>query len=310
MLNRRTIACLSILLIAPALLARNDDLTKLDGAKITKHIEVLASPEYEGRAPGTAGGAKAVEYVIAQFQSIGLKAKGTSGFRQPFANKKGVKHTNVVGLLEGSDATLKKEYVVVGAHHDHLGNKDDTLFPGADDNASGVATLLEIAAALKENGAPKRSVLFVTFDGEERGLIGSKHFIEKPPVPIGSIVAMINFDMVSRGAATHVCVCGKSESPELIAHAEANAERAGIALNFDYDAKWRNSSDHGSFANAQIPWLYFGVEDHEDYHKPTDTADKVDRAKIEKIARLGYLTLRGVAEAEKPPGYVKPEAKK
>lgn len=280
---------------------------RITGDDLVKHVETLASPDYEGRKAGTQGGEKAIDYVVDRFRTIGLRPRGTKSYEQPFEGQGGVDCANVIGLLDGSDDKLKHEYVVIGAHHDHLGKKKGVLFPGADDNASGVAALLEIARWMKEEGKPARSILFITFDSEESGLLGSKHFVDRPTVEREKIVAMINFDMVSRGALEHVCVCGKSESPEFAAYVEAAAPLVDLALDFSYDAKWRGSSDHGSFANVKIPWLYFGVEDHEDYHRPTDTADKISKPKLEKIARLGYLTLLAVANAPTPPAYVAPQ---
>lgn len=271
---------------------------------LVAHVETLAAPEYEGRLAGSEGGAKAIDYVVARFQALGLKPKGTKGFRQPFAGKNGAKCENVIGLLEGRDPKRRDEFVVVGAHHDHLGTVEDKLHPGADDNASGVAALLEIARVMKEHASAARSILFITFDSEESGLRGSRYFVENPTVDVKKIVAMINFDMVSRGALGHVCLCGKTESPEFAAIAEEAAPIVGIGVDLTHDLEWRSSSDHGSFARAKIPWLYFGVEDHEDYHKPTDTPDKIEREKIEKIARLGLLTLIGVANTESAPEYV------
>jgi Zn-dependent M28 family amino/carboxypeptidase len=167
--------------------------------------------------------------------------------------------------------------------------------------------LLEVAAALKADDDLERSVLFVGFDGEEAtlggGLLGSRHFVSKPTVAKRSIVAMLNLDMVSRGETADLRVCGTKYSPLLKAIVEAHAPRAELKLYYDHERQWRRASDHGPFGDAGIPFLYFGVLDHEDYHQPSDTADKANKDKAARIARLTYLTLRDLANREERPTY-------
>lgn len=256
---------------------------------MAKHIEKLASEDFEGRGAGTPGGEKAITWLEEQFREIGLSPKGENGFRQPFKGPKDRKLVNLVAALEGTDAKAKREYIVLGAHHDHLGKRSDKIYFGADDDASGCAAVLEIARALKAAGGAKRSYLFILFDGEEIGLRGSRHFVSKPTVEKEAIVAMLNLDMVGRGDVGHVCLSGPRDWPMLKAIADRFAPDVELRLETKYDAEWRNASDHGPFADAKIPYHYFGVEDHEDYHKPTDTADKIVKDKIEKIARLVFL---------------------
>jgi hypothetical protein len=273
---------------------------RIDGEAMLRHVRYLAAPELEGRAPDTEGSQLAIAYLVRQFQGLALEGKGDDGFRQGF-RRGGKTLTNVVARLEGSDPDLRDEYLVIGAHFDHLGVRDGVVHPGADDNASGCAALLEIARAMKDEGAPRRSILFVAFDGEEIGLLGAKHFVKEPPVPKKKLVAMINLDMVSRGPLEYACVCGTSESAALEAAVTASAAQLGVRVEDKYEREWRLASDHGAFAAEKIPWLYFGVEDHEDYHRPSDTADKAQPAKMEQLARFVYLVARAVADAESRP---------
>src|SRR5262245_22864680 len=182
---RRTLSAL--LLLAPLALhaAESTDpaseLQALRSEKLAEHVKVLASDDFEGRGAGTEGDRLAIAYIEKQLRPIGRPPGGAEAYRQSF-QVKGKSLTNVVARLEGSDAQLRDEYVVLGAHHDHLGKRAGKTFFGADDNASGCAALIEVAKAMKDAGAPKRSILFVAFDGEEIGLLGSKHFVSHPPV--------------------------------------------------------------------------------------------------------------------------------
>lgn len=295
-MNRTFVVISTLLLALTAALGREGssraDLVaaKTIGAEaLTKHVAKLASDEFEGRGAGSPGDEKAVTWLEEQFREIGLAPKGENGFRQPFKGPKDRKLMNLIGYLEGTDEKLKRETIVISAHHDHLGKRGEKVYYGADDNASGCASVLEIARALKAAGGAKRSYLFILFDGEEIGLRGSRYFIANPTVEKSGIVANLNLDMVSRGALDHVCLSGPKEWPNLKAVADRFAPDVELALDTTHDTEWRNQSDHGPFADAKIPYLYLGVEDHEDYHKPTDTADKVVKEKLEKIARLTYL---------------------
>jgi Zn-dependent M28 family amino/carboxypeptidase len=282
----------------------------LDGKRIKAHVEKLASDEFDGRAAGTEGGTKAREYMERAFRTLGLEEAGAEGFRQPFAGKgrgkskdKTIELCNVIGMLEGSDPELKKQYVVIGAHFDHLGRKNGRLYPGADDNASGCGTMLEVARAFTLGERPKRSLLFIAFDGEEIGLLGSREFVRKPTVKDESLVAMVNMDMVSRGSDDDIWVCGSNDSSAMKAALEAAAPIAELTLHYEKDREWRHSSDHGPFADAGIPFLYLGVLDHVDYHKPGDSADKVSATLMERVARLIYSTTLNVANAAKAPEF-------
>ena len=164
-------------------------------------VDVLASPKFEGREAGSTGGHAAGDYLVEQFHKLPLKPAGEKqGYFQPF----GYGYRNILAILPGSDPLLKDQTIVVGAHYDHLGhgrprdnNPPGTIYPGADDNASGTSGVLELARAFSSMPiAPRRSILFVCFDGEEKGLLGSKHWTANPTLPLSSVNFMLNLDMI------------------------------------------------------------------------------------------------------------------
>lgn len=228
-------------------------------------VRTLASAEFEGRRTGTRGGEKARQWVAERFKSIGL---------QPLASG-----TNVVGLCKGTDG--RQDAFVVSAHFDHLGVENGQIYFGADDNASGVAVLLAIAEHCTRTPF-KHDVVFAAFDAEERGLQGARAFVAKPPIPKERLALNINLDMVARGDKGELYAAGTYQWPQIKPPLEEVAKRAPIRLLFGHDRPsdgkddWTTQSDHGVFHAAGIPFVYFGVEDHPDYHKPTDTADKIN----------------------------------
>jgi hypothetical protein len=212
---------------------------------------------------------------------------------------------NVVGLLRGSDPVLAETYVVLSAHMDHVGigppdETGDSIYNGADDNASGTAALMAAArafAVLPE--PPARSILFLAVSGEEKGLLGSRWFVENPTVPVENMVANINLDMIGRNAPDSIVVIGKEYSslgPLVHEVAEANP-RLGLTVAPDLwpDQRFFFRSDHFSFAAREIPALFFFTGVHEDYHRPSDTADKIDNDKAARVARLAFLVALEVA---------------
>ena len=201
---------------------------------------------------------------------------------------------NVVALLPGADPDLRDEYVVLGAHFDHLGyGGESSLDPdsravhnGADDNASGTAALMEIARMLAEGPRPQRSVLFLGFTGEERGLWGSARYVEEPTVPLESMVAMLNLDMVGRLETGGLVISGVGTAEEwtdLIA--EANAALP-VQLSYGTTPDGYGASDHASFYEAGVPVLHLFTNTHEDYHRPSDDWEKIDGEGAKLVADL------------------------
>lgn len=233
---------------------------------------------------------------------------------------------NVVAILEGSDRMLKNEYVAIGAHYDHVGMgravAGDSIYNGADDDGSGTVAVLAIAEAFARGPRPKRSLLFVWHCGEEHGLWGSKYFTESPTVPLNQIVTQLNIDMIGRSKKTgdtiprnaelsgpnEIYVIGsKMMSTELGALSEAvNQSFLNLAFNYKYDDphdpnRFFFRSDHYNYAQKGIPIIFYFDGVHEDYHQASDSPDKIDYQKMEKVARTIYATAWELANSKKRP---------
>ncbi|MDP2954838.1 MAG: M28 family peptidase [Longimicrobiales bacterium] len=210
---------------------------------------------------------------------------------------------NVVAVLRGTDPTLRGEYVIVGAHFDHLGmGGEGSLDPdarlvhnGADDNASGTAGLLDIARRLVEGPRPARSVLFIAFTGEEKGLWGSTRFVAEPTVDVSKAVAMLNLDMVGRLTENTVTVFGTGTALEWEAVAKAANGTLAAPLTLAYVPDGYGPSDHAAFTAAGIPVLHFFTNTHVDYHRPSDDWEKIDGAGIARISELSAGITRTLA---------------
>lgn len=274
----------------------------LDRAQLLADTATLAGPAFEGRLASSAGGRKARAWVASAFAAIGLEPGGSVGFEQPFSfsirrlsslfgagpfRRDFRDSGNVVGRLDGTLPSLPA--VVISAHYDHLGVVGGVVYPGADDNASGVAAMLAVARAMKARGT-RRTLIFAAFDAEEEGLRGAKAFVKSRSLE--RFALNVNLDMVSRSVRREIFVAGTSHTPGLRATVEALQASTPVTIRFGHDRAdpgsddWTLQSDHGAFHEAQIPFLYFGVEDHEDYHKPTDTFDRIDRQFFGDVAAL------------------------
>lgn len=255
----------------------------VDGERLLAHVEELASDAYAGRAAGTEGNVKARAYLLAAFEDIGIQPFGDT-YERPFtfvnrrtqAEMEGI---NVVGFLPGTERT--DAYLVVTAHFDHLPIRDEQVYNGADDNASGTSALLELARAIKANPT-QHSVMFVGFDAEELGLQGARYFVADPPVPQEQMWMNINMDMVSRNTKDELYAVGTYHYPFLKTYLDPVVEEASISLLYGHDSpewtganNWTNSSDHAPFHQNDIPFIYFGVEDHPGYHNPSDDFDAI-----------------------------------
>ncbi|MCA9736948.1 MAG: M28 family peptidase [Gemmatimonadetes bacterium] len=264
---------------APAPAARASAALAIDRDALLHHVQVLAADSMEGRALGTPGNARARRYLLEQFRSIGLEPFGGS-FEQSFpveGSGGSATGVNLVGRVEGSSGA--GPVLVLTAHYDHLGVRDGRIFPGADDNASGTAALLVLAAWFAEH-PPTHTMIFAALDGEEGGLRGARHFVEEPPVPIERIALNVNLDMVSHSDSL-LFAAGTHHYPFLAPYVEEVAPVPPVVLRLGHDLPgtgsddWTDASDHGPFHAAGIPFLYFGVEDHPVYHQPGDTYDSI-----------------------------------
>jgi hypothetical protein len=298
---------------------------------LAAHVAYLASPDLEGRGLGSDGLRAAADYLADRFRAAGLKPGGDDGgYLQRFTVGDGpdgpgkpVEAFNVIGYLPASREDWNEQSVVLGAHYDHLGHgwpdvhsgDEGKIHPGADDNASGVAVLLELAANLAAAEPPQRNLVFVAFSGEEAGRLGSKWFVEHPhPFPLEGVRAMVNLDTVGRlgnGPLTVLATSTASEWPHIFRGCSyvTGVESRNVSEALD-------SSDQVSFIEKGIPAVQLFTRAHTDYHRPGDTADKVDVAGLVKVATflkeaLTYLvqreepmtvTIEGAAQAAPPSG--------
>jgi peptidase M28-like protein len=244
-----------------------------------------------------------------------FEISGTSvTMRKAYISRDILHMRNVAGLLEGSDPTLKNETVVISAHYDHGGVIGQRVYPGADDNASGTIGVLEIARAyVRGEIKPRRSILFIVFDAEERGLLGSFYYINHPLAPLDRTAANLNMDMIGRDEETptwnttpeqnrnSLNIMGTLYDPGLRAVVENENKTIGLKLDYKTDAddreNWFARSDHYPFATKSIPMILFTTGEHADYHTENDTWNRIDYPKMEKIVRLIFLSSVDVANA-------------
>jgi Zn-dependent M28 family amino/carboxypeptidase len=216
-----------------------------------------------------------------------------------------------VAVLDGADPVLRSEYVVYSAHFDHVGvgqpdATGDSIYNGADDNASGTTAVLEAARAFAALSArPARSIMFVMVSGEEKGLLGSRHFVREPPVPVAQMVANINADMVGRNAPDTVVAIGQQHSTlgETVQRVAARHPELGLLVAPDLwpEEQLFYRSDHFSFAAVEIPAIFFTTGLHEDYHRPSDHAQRIDNDKLARVSRLLLLLGHEIATTPERP---------
>lgn len=253
-------------------------------------LQALSADDMQGRKVGTEENARARAMIIERFEELGVQPDGP-GYERPFVyggfadpqtgastqpEKPGV---NIVGYVPGTEN--RDISMIITAHYDHLGEFNGEIFNGADDNASGVVGLLA-AAEYFVNNPPRHDVAFVALDAEEDGLGGAIAFVADPPVPLETVALNLNFDMLSRGDNGLLWASGTSHWPEMKPIVAEVAARAPVQIEFGFDEgngreDWTQLSDHAAFFRVGIPHLYFGVEDHPDYHKPTDDFENIDQ---------------------------------
>lgn len=245
----------------------------------------------------------------------------TVDIRRAVHDRRIVQTRNVVGVLEGSDPVLKDEYVLVTGHYDHVGQKGQFIYHGADDNASATAAVIAIAEAFKANPArSKRSVMFLVFEAEEDGLLGAFHYVNNPIVPLDKTIGVLNMDMIGRDeesatwntrAADNrngVNIVGTLYNPDIRKVIELENEKIGLKLDYKTDADdregWFSRSDHYPFATRGVPMVLFNTGEHPDYHTANDTWDRINYPKMEKIVRLVYLSAQNLANSATRPRFV------
>jgi hypothetical protein len=275
------------------------------------HVRYLADDALEGRLAGSSGERCAGDYIAARFAALGLAPAGDSGsyFQElPLAstvNPHAPAGTgrNVVAVLEGSDAALAEEYIIIGAHYDHLGHgqfgstrpdEKGAIHNGADDNASGVAALLHAAELLSQGPRPARPVLFLAFTGEESGLLGSAFYARQATRPLGRARAMLNMDMVGRLSQGGLIVYGVDTAQEWRDVLTRLGTERGIAMKLNGEGY--GPSDHTSFYLIDIPVLHFFTNTHGDYHAPSDDWQLIDAAGLESLGGMVAGLARDIAD--------------
>ena len=305
---------------------------RADSGAVRRDIVYLASDALQGRATGTPGNDSAAVYIARRYAALGLQPL-SARYLQPFVARPlerthapgttALPTQNVMALLPGRDPALRGEYVVLGAHFDHLGRSTEgALDPdltnvvrkGADDNASGTAAVLELARLLAAH-PPRRSVIFANFSAEEFGLLGSAYWVEHSPVPLDSIVAMLNFDMVGRLRGDTLLVLGASSGKEFRAMLDSASTSLHVVMP---PGDGYGPSDQSSFFAKDIPVMQFFTNLHEDYHRATDVAEKINaggEAEVIDLAREVALDLADrparptlVRSAGPPPSLAAPGA--
>lgn len=297
----------------------NEGLKTITERKAKAYIEFLASDALKGRNAGSPEGKIAAEYIASKLKEIGIKPL-LEGYFQPFEAVQNIgkkakwqsvadsvqsikqkahrslKLQNVLGYIKGKRSN---EYVIIGAHFDHLGEdksiSNDGIFNGADDNASGVSAVLQIAEAMmKEKQTPERNVIFAFWDGEEKGLLGSQFFVNTFPA-VSSIKSYLNFDMIGRNTNEaqpwSVVFFYTKNHPKFEEWVRTNIKQHHLNLQVDYRAwdKPYSGSDNASFALKNIPILWYHTDGHPDYHQPSDSADKINWKKLIEITKSAYL---------------------
>jgi hypothetical protein len=261
-------------------------------ARLREVVEVLASPAFEGRSG--VGGQKAADYLVERFRRLKLQPLFPEGYTQTIPGKEtgSVIGRNVGAMLRGSDPALRDQWVIVSAHFDHLGIRHGKLYPGADDNASGVAMMLEVARCLVDAPKPpRRSIMFIGFDLEEAGLFGSRYFVAHPPVPLERIVLFITADMIGRALAgvcdSYLFVIGTEHAPGLRGWITSAARNRPLTIGLlGADLLVLNRSDYGPFRNRAIPFLFFTTGENPRYHTSEDTAETLDYRKLTSISEM------------------------
>ena len=282
-------------------------LNSITTPELQKHVDVLADDAFEGREAGSRGGHAAAGYLIEQLKKSGLKPVGEDGgYFQTFGNG----YRNILALQEGSDPQLKHEIVIVGAHYDHVGygNRGNSFGPfgyvhnGADDNASGTSGVLEVIEAFRfMPEPPARSILFAFWDGEEKGLLGSKHWVAQPTLPLDRVVFAFNLDMIGYLRNERLEVYGSRTSRGLRRLVSEQNRDQMLALDFDWELK--ANSDHYSFYERSIPFLMFHTGLHDNYHRPGDDTHLINAEGMQAVSHLLFRVIHEIASVEEKPTF-------
>lgn len=285
-------------LVSAATLERAID--GVSSKQLREYVEVLANDMFEGRATGSRGGMAAGNYLSQQFRKLELAGAGDqNSYFQAFNGAS----RNLLAQLPGSDPKLRQQVVLIGAHYDHVGYGTAStsngplghIHNGADDNASGDAALLEVAKAIVAlEPRPKRTIVFALWDGEEQGLLGSKHWVAHPTIALNRLVCTINIDMIGRLRGDQLTIYGTRTAPGLRRMIASQNGPSHLLLDFDWEIK--PDSDHFTFIEHGIPALMFHTGLHSDYHRPSDDAEKINVEGMQRITRLMVGVVAALAD--------------
>ncbi len=279
--------------------------------RMKKHVEFLASEKMRGRGLGTPELENAANYIAQQFKEAGLIPGGDGksyfqSFSHKFKDKGKIDIKNIIGIIPGTDPELKNTYVIVSAHYDHLGlgwpdvrkGNEGKIHYGADDNASGVAVMLELAKAMAKSAKPKRTIVFVAFSGEEAGLLGSEYFVKQFPATPDNTIANINLDTVGRLEGKKILILNGNSAREWKFIFMGTDFVTGIGT--DMVTQQLDASDQVSFIRNGIPAVQFFSGPNLDYHRPTDTASKIDADGMVKVATVAKEVINYLADRKEP----------
>ncbi|MDZ7616058.1 MAG: M20/M25/M40 family metallo-hydrolase [Patescibacteria group bacterium] len=275
-------------------------LESIRASALQANVDYLADDQLGGRLPGTEGSLLAGEYLRERLETLKLEPGGPDGsYFQPVATN----YRNVLARIEGRDPAARHEVILLGAHYDHVGlgtrrtsrGEIGKIHNGADDNASGCSTMLEVAAALKSlPEPPRRSVVFAFWDAEELGFFGSKHWRDHPTVPLENVAASVTLDMVGRLRNDELFVFGSRTAPGFRRFLAGQNEELGLQIRFPWDVK--ANSDHYMIFERQIPILLLHTGLHDDYHTPRDIAAHIDSDGMQRVARYTFRLVYELAE--------------
>lgn len=273
-----------IIITSLLLLVGGSTFAQTQQERLTRHVYVLASDSLQGRDAGSIYADKAASYIVQQFMEIGVEPYFDEGFYQRFEKYGTTTYKNIVGIIPGNDPVLKDEYIIIGAHYDHLGVKNEQVYNGADDNASGTATIIEMARILKSRQSQlKRSIIVVAFDAEEKGLWGSYDLSEK--LDVSKVKLMMSIDMVGwlhKGKTLRLYGAATIKDGKKLLEAEARKMQLDIDA-YNFETSIFGATDTQGFAKKNVPTLYATTGLKSPYHKPQDDADLIDYQGMDRI---------------------------
>ena len=297
-----------LLILSTLLLVSGSTFAQTQQERLTRHVYTLAGDSLRGRRAGSDDAAKAAAYIVAQFEEIGIQPFYDEGWYQPFERGSNT-YKNVVGVIPGNDPVLKDEYIIIGAHYDHLGIMNDQIYNGADDNASGTATIIDVARILKsQQNQLKRSVIVAAFDAEELGLWGSNYLARQ--LDLSKVKLMMSVDMVGwleTGKTLRLQGAAAIKNGKHILREEAEKMRIDIKPK-DFETSILGATDTQGFAQRGVATLYVTTGLKSPYHKPEDDPELIDYEGLDKVADyMADLTMRcATDEGFAPSGKISP----